>query len=189
MKLTSMILVAAALSGASAAAAQTTVYTSLAAFNAAATTTSYAFTFSDTEFTGATYSLGPVSFASSELRSYNDAYGVPYLANFGTVLTITSNFGALGLNLGSYHGSQVVSYNANGVTGLFDAPAPNETNFIGFIGSGPLTITFSNDDELDTVSFLSGTGAIPEPASWILMIAGFGLVGASARRRRAVVAA
>jgi hypothetical protein len=31
----------------------------------------------------------------------------------------------------------------------------------------------------------AGTGAvIPEPASWAMMIAGFGLVGASARRRR-----
>jgi hypothetical protein len=28
------------------------------------------------------------------------------------------------------------------------------------------------------------TGAVPEPASWAMMIAGFGLVGAAARRRR-----
>jgi hypothetical protein len=32
-------------------------------------------------------------------------------------------------------------------------------------------------------------GSVPEPASWALMIAGFGLVGASLRRRRAAVAA
>lgn len=31
-------------------------------------------------------------------------------------------------------------------------------------------------------------GAVPEPASWALMVSGFGLVGASARRRRAVAA-
>lgn len=30
-----------------------------------------------------------------------------------------------------------------------------------------------------------GAGAIPEPATWGLMIAGFGLIGATARRRRA----
>ncbi len=37
----------------------------------------------------------------------------------------------------------------------------------------------------------SGTfaGAIPEPATWAMMIAGFGLVGAAARRRRMAVAA
>jgi uncharacterized membrane protein len=31
--------------------------------------------------------------------------------------------------------------------------------------------------------------AVPEPASWAMLIAGFGLVGATARRRRAVIAA
>jgi hypothetical protein len=34
-----------------------------------------------------------------------------------------------------------------------------------------------------------GTLAVPEPASWAMLIAGFGLVGAAARRRRTVVAA
>lgn len=33
------------------------------------------------------------------------------------------------------------------------------------------------------------SGAVPEPASWALMIAGFGLTGAAMRRRRVVVAA
>jgi hypothetical protein len=34
-----------------------------------------------------------------------------------------------------------------------------------------------------------GSGTVPEPANWALMIAGFGLVGLAARKRRAVVAA
>ncbi|MBB6226869.1 hypothetical protein FHS79_001031 [Polymorphobacter multimanifer] len=42
----------------------------------------------------------------------------------------------------------------------------------GLLGRGKLTV-----------------GALPEPGSWALMIAGFGLVGASMRRRRAVTAA
>lgn len=37
--------------------------------------------------------------------------------------------------------------------------------------------------------FVLGTsGAVPEPASWAMMIAGFGLVGAAARRRRPATA-
>ena len=35
----------------------------------------------------------------------------------------------------------------------------------------------------------AGNGTVPEPASWALMIAGFGLVGASLRRRRKAAAA
>jgi hypothetical protein len=33
-----------------------------------------------------------------------------------------------------------------------------------------------------------GTGVVPEPASWAMLITGFGLVGAAARRRRAAAA-
>ena len=42
------------------------------------------------------------------------------------------------------------------------------------------------------VEFLSsetGVGAIPEPAAWAMLIAGFGLVGAVARRRRSLTTA
>lgn len=40
-------------------------------------------------------------------------------------------------------------------------------------------------------TFLTGTntGDVPEPASWVMLIAGFGLVGASMRRRRGVAVA
>lgn len=34
-----------------------------------------------------------------------------------------------------------------------------------------------------------GTGAVPEPTTWAMLIAGFGMVGATSRRRRNVVAA
>jgi hypothetical protein len=37
-------------------------------------------------------------------------------------------------------------------------------------------------------TFSTGAAVVPEPASWAMLIAGFGLVGAAARRRRAVAA-
>lgn len=43
--------------------------------------------------------------------------------------------------------------------------------------------------EVYSPSVLSYSGAVPEPASWAMMIAGFGLTGAAMRRRRVAVAA
>jgi hypothetical protein len=37
-------------------------------------------------------------------------------------------------------------------------------------------------------SFIPTSGAVPEPASWAMLIAGFGLVGAMQRRRQRVAA-
>jgi hypothetical protein len=42
---------------------------------------------------------------------------------------------------------------------------------LGFVGSGP-------------IRSIATTGAIPEPATWAMLIAGFGLVGTALRRRR-----
>lgn len=38
--------------------------------------------------------------------------------------------------------------------------------------------------EFDSLAGAAGTGAVPEPASWLMMIVGFGFVGHSLRRRR-----
>jgi hypothetical protein len=44
--------------------------------------------------------------------------------------------------------------------------------------------------DVDFIQVLPGSiGEVPEPASWAMMIAGFGLVGATQRRRRTSVAA
>ena len=52
------------------------------------------------------------------------------------------------------------------------------------------TLTFSNVGGGSTVSGdLTATVSVPEPATWAMMVAGFGLVGFSVRRRRTTVAA
>ena len=48
---------------------------------------------------------------------------------------------------------------------------------------------FSTNGGQAIFSYNSAGAVVPEPASWAMLIAGFGLVGAAARRRRAVVAA
>lgn len=52
---------------------------------------------------------------------------------------------------------------------------------------GGLTLsTSSNSFEVDNLAVSAGLGTVPEPASWALMVAGFGLIGFAARLRRPV---
>lgn len=71
--------------------------------------------------------------------------------------------------------------------GAFDNAASLVREFT--IPSGGSTISFYIFDAVtsDNEGGISlSIAAVPEPASWAMLIAGFGLVGAAARRRRAV---
>lgn len=62
--------------------------------------------------------------------------------------------------------------------------------FLGFIGSGVTSATITGTDFFAVGDFYVAkpvsVDAVPEPASWALMIGGFGLVGGALRRRKAV---
>jgi hypothetical protein len=51
-------------------------------------------------------------------------------------------------------------------------------------GSYAMTDVFGNPVARLTIAEAGGGGVIPEPATWAMLIAGFGLVGAGLRRRR-----
>ena len=57
----------------------------------------------------------------------------------------------------------------------------------GETGIRAVVITGNNDIAVDTIGFKAGN-AVPEPATWALMIGGFGLAGVSLRRRKAATA-
>lgn len=65
------------------------------------------------------------------------------------------------------------------------------TSFSGVAsGSGMLELFYwdsNNGDNFGTITF--DISAVPEPASWALMVAGFGLIGLTVRRRRTAVVA
>jgi PEP-CTERM motif len=84
-------------------------------------------------------------------------------------------------------------------SGTFQRPLTTQT--INFTATGAsTTIAFTtdaaspsfgaNDPMIDGVIFAASGGGVPEPAAWAMMLAGFGMVGATVRRRKvsAVVA-
>ena len=81
----------------------------------------------------------------------------------------------------------------NGVNTAFTAPPLGTIGFINFTG---LNLTGNSLSlQLDQgpnrwvfVSEISFSGSVPEAATWAMLIAGFGMVGAVLRRRRAILA-
>jgi len=96
-------------------------------------------------------------------------------------LTITSN-----------QGSFVVSPGGN---------FPNDANGNQFLPdtNGLFTVTRTGSDRFTSITLTSSQNSfeidnlavsyVPEPATWAMLIAGFGLVGMAARRRRTIVSA
>jgi hypothetical protein len=105
-----------------------------------------------------------------------NAFGLP-----GPV-TVSYSGPVLGLTLGSYFGSQTIAYIFNGITNFITIPGDGKTTFLGLDtgNTSGVSVTFLAVKELDIVSFQS---AAPEPATWAMMILGFGMVGIGLRRR------
>lgn len=124
---------------------------------------------------------------TANLFSFND--GVDALSTYmAGIDRVTVNFSGVTLAAGSYW------------IGLSRAGSPIGT-WASFNNGGVQTPTYQRQLYGDSIDRAPGiydlayslygeaaAGAVPEPASWALMIGGFGLVGAALRRRRTSVA-
>jgi len=97
------------------------------------------------------------------------------------MLTVAANNGSGPVTLGSSitAGSTTAAW-GNFTSGLLTVNAP--TNFTFSIVNAN-TDGNGNDFGLDDISLVK-VGNVPEPASWAMMLGGFGLMGAAMRRRR-----
>lgn len=113
--------------------------------------------------------------------------------NFRFELASNASFNAIGFNLytNAYAAPVVSLYTPGGaLIGSYIVPqAPDTLGFFGLtstmaIGSAVMIVDrgWVQNVAIDNVSL----GAIPEPASWAMLIAGFALIGATMRRRRVV---
>jgi hypothetical protein len=115
-----------------------------------------------------------------------------------TLLQVAFNLGGGGTST-VFTGSPTITNYTSGSPDVYNGTALGGSVDVGLsgvtflAGSNTLTFTYSGADQgiadeawgLGSVS----AGAVPEPASWTMLITGFGLVGFAARRRRSVIAA
>lgn len=131
------------------------------------------------------------------------------LDTWGSEMTVSSTggFRAIGFDLRSYFDGfggdlgETVSFVANtGESGVFVTPPTADIGFVGLLFSSAVTsVVFAATDGggndftwfgIDDVQFWQNAAppGVPEPASWAMLIAGFGLVGAAIRSRRSATA-
>lgn len=82
-------------------------------------------------------------------------------------------------------------FGSAGLLGSFSFPVASGTGgFFGLTSTDNITsIQISQADGFAVIDNATFSAAVPEPASWALMLAGFGLVGNAMRRRSGAVAA
>ncbi|KQT31992.1 hypothetical protein ASG29_09010 [Sphingomonas sp. Leaf412] len=176
------------------ATATTTVYTDQAAFDVAAGTTAVE-DFGDTMLvSGLTYSSTVGTIGSgvfndrlvigAQTTTFNFADGT---TSFGANFDLTPGGQGLGIKF-------LLSL-ASGGTEMVSAEVPQAFSgqFFGFTSSSAFTsVTLQGGTQsgvaetynLDNLRFgVSAAGGVPEPATWALMILGFGAVGGAMRRR------
>jgi hypothetical protein len=134
----------------------------------------------------ATFGAGDIGSTNAISQSFATVIGKRY--------DVSLRYGALG---GS--GTQSMNLNiSDGFGFVFISAANNDldatfsTFTTSFIASDTSTVigfnNFSGPDGIDPILDDVSVTAVPEPASWAMLIAGFGLVGTTMRRRRVAVA-
>lgn len=105
----------------------------------------------------------------------------------GSSGTVSGNYSALGFNFGSYSRSGDVTFSGNGFSRTMQLPARPGTSFFGVISDKSIgTISFSAP-ALQIIRVSIGNNiapSVPEPATWLMMLLGFGGIGYSMRSKK-----
>ena len=122
-------------------------------------------------------------------------------ASVTTTFVSAGFFGSQPVNLYSFTATLPSTFAAAAGTEYWFSPLSQAPSFNPFFSWSPSTAVYDgltaqtdtsgnsylrSDDRAFSLDAASGT---PEPAAWALMVGGFGLVGAAARRRRSVIVA
>lgn len=120
------------------------------------------------EGTGGRTNLLTVSFSNAELNASQGDGSFTFKSNADSAITFTSDF----LDF-SHVADKDFSFSFSGASPTFSAPIGSSGRNMSFSGSG----TFASDP----APLVPG---VPEPASWMMMLGGFGLLGMTLRGRK-----
>ncbi len=141
-------------------------------------------------FTGANLTLADTSFWGSVDslfdNTFNTALTVSFDATSSVGFYVAGSYIDTVADITFYNGASALFTTTTAVGGVNTA-----FSFFGIDGLGPIT-GFSIDttrtpdgfSSVGPISFAGAAGAVPEPATWAMMIGGFGMVGGAMRRRR-----
>jgi hypothetical protein len=134
------------------------------------------------------------TFGASDIEATN-AITQSFATVIGKRYDVSLRYGALGgagtqgINLNISDGFGFAFF----VSAINDLDATFTTFTTSFIANNTSTVigfsNFSGPDGIDPILDDVSVTTVPEPASWAMLIAGFGLVGAVARRQRHAVTA
>ncbi len=138
------------------------------------------------------------SFGAGETTSFTkpgrENISFQYLSLSLTSRQVGANSNALDIGNFTVNGVNFGSFSAAGGAALTQWFAPTANSFVNLDITGTITFrntggngAFQNERPNLNIAF-AGLQPVPEPASWAMLIAGFGLTGAMLRRRRAFAA-
>ena len=120
--------------------------------------------------------------------AYNANGPATFDTSFGfTGLSFTAGFSNSG-TVSVYSGSNGTGSLVGSASGILGNPFAFAFNTVALSGAGRSIVISGSSGDLgfDDVTFT--TGAVPEPATWAMMIIGFGAAGSMIRRNKAVIA-
>ena len=128
---------------------------------------------------------GPLAYTGQEAAAF--LFGGP--ASSYAISTIDSNVANINFSavydVIGYGGATFAQNYSSKYLGLYYGPT---SGYTGAVNGAASTFVRDNNIAGTNYAFLI-SGTVPEPASWMLMIGGFGLVGASMRRKSAIAQA